>query len=98
MAAGTVFAITGRLAAPSIIGDISVMTGVSSVVTAITSILLLPAATTIFGAGGRTLVAKKMSKRSAGLKEFDIVKITPNEDGGDSGADPILSRTVYIGG
>ena len=52
-AAGTVFAITGGLAAPANVGN----TGASSAVTFVAAVLLLPAATTIFGVGGGTLVA-----------------------------------------
>mmetsp|Transcript_4463 Transcript_4463/g.7918 ORF Transcript_4463/g.7918 Transcript_4463/m.7918 type:complete len:857 (-) Transcript_4463:55-2625(-) len=111
VAAGTVFAITGGLAAPAIVGGIAALTGVGSAVSIVATILLLPAATTIFGVGGGTLVASKMSKRTAGLKEFDIVKITPDKKDGDSDADdpkkkgdnghsnhPDLSRTIFIGG
>ena len=106
-AAGTVFAITGGLAAPAIVGGIAALTGASSAVTFVAAVLLLPAATTIFGVGGGTLVASKMSKRTAGLNEFDIVKVTTDSD--DSGNDgnkkknnsnenPELSRTVCISG
>ena len=107
-AAGTVFAITGGLAAPAIVGGIAALTGASSAVTFVAAVLLLPAATTIFGVGGGTLVASKMSKRTAGLNEFDIVKVTTDSGGsGDGGnnkkknsnnENPELSRTVCISG
>ncbi|KAL7498302.1 hypothetical protein ACHAWT_008680, partial [Skeletonema menzelii] len=51
VAAGTVFAITGGLATPAIIGGLAALTGASSAVVVVASILLLPAATTIFGVG-----------------------------------------------
>lgn len=95
------FAITGGLAAPAIVGGIAALTGVSSAVTVVASILLLPAATTIFGVGGGTLVANKMTKRTAGLTNFDIVKIAPDKEGdrSDAGPDgPDLSRTVCVAG
>jgi len=109
VAAGTLFAITGGLAAPAIVGGIAAITGASSAVAVVATVLLLPAATTIFGVGGGTLVASKMSKRTAGLEEFDIVKLSSDAD--DAGKDedgdkkesktittPGLSRTVCISG
>ena len=56
--------------------------------------------------GGGTLVAKKMGKRTAGLNEFDIVKVSNDADdgGGDKkkkpndNSNPELSRTVCIAG
>ena len=107
VAAGTVFAITGGLAAPAIIGGIAALAGASSAVTIVATVLLLPAATTIFGVGGGTLVATKMGKRTAGLNEFDIIKVTNDTDDGDDGKsngkiignnNPELSRTICITG
>lgn len=109
VAAGTLFAITGGLAAPAIVGGIAAITGASSAVAVVATVLLLPAATTIFGVGGGTLVASKMSKRTAGLEEFDIVKISSdacdaNKDKDDKKkksktiTTPDLSRTVCISG
>ena len=103
VAAGTIFAITGGLAAPAIVGGIAAITGASSAAVVIATVLLLPAATTIFGAGGGTLVASKMSKRTAGLEEFDIVKVTAggNSKAGTSISEnepPELSRTLCISG
>ncbi|KAL9182962.1 hypothetical protein ACHAXT_004241 [Thalassiosira profunda] len=96
VAAGTVFAITGGLAAPAIVGSIAALTGAGSAVTILATVLLLPAATTIFGVGGGTLVASKMSKRTSGLSEFEIEKMTPDSDG--EANNPELSRTVCVGG
>ena len=110
VAAGTLFAITGGLAAPAIVGGIAAITGASSAVAVVATVLLLPAATTIFGVGGGTLVASKMSKRTAGLEEFDIVKISTDADDASKDEDsknkesnktittPDLSRTVCISG
>jgi len=107
VAAGTVFAITGGLAAPAIIGGIAALAG-GSAATVIATVLLLPAAVTIFGVGGGSLVASKMSKRTAGLNHFDIEKITPDDRDVDAGTDrkkksiannnPELSRTVCVSG
>jgi len=112
IAAGTLFAITGGLAAPAIVGGIAALAGASSAVSVVATLLLLPAATTIFGVGGGTLVANKMSKRTAGVEEFEIVKMTPEDDGGGakggsksgkkrvekSNNPPELSRTVFVSG
>jgi len=76
-------------------------------VAVVATLLLLPAATTIFGVGGGTLVASKMSKRTAGLEEFDIIKISDADDANideDNNkksniiSTPDLSRTVCISG
>lgn len=89
-----------------ILGGIAAIAGASSAVTIVATVLLLPAATTIFGVGGGTLVAKKMGKRTAGLNEFDIVKVSNDayDGGGDKqkkpndNSNPELSRTVCIAG
>jgi len=86
VAAGTVFAITGGLAAPAIVGGIAALAGVSSAVSIVATVLLLPAATTIFGVGGGTLVASKMSKRTAGLEDFDIERVPTCSVGDGAGA------------
>jgi hypothetical protein len=103
VAAGTIFAITGGLAAPAIVGGIAAITGASSAAVVIATVLLLPAATTIFGVGGGTLVASKMSKRTAGLEEFDIVKVITDENSKagtciNKNEPPELSRTLCISG
>ncbi|KAL7546814.1 hypothetical protein ACHAWF_010149 [Thalassiosira exigua] len=81
-------------------GGIAALAGTSSAVTVIATILLLPAATTIFGVGGGALVASKMSERTAGLTDFNLERI-PDGGGGDGDGDsetPGLSRTVCVGG
>ena len=108
VAAGTLFAFTGGMAAPAIVGGVAALTGVGSAVSAVAMVLLLPAATTIFGVGGGTLVANKMSKRTAGLEDFDLVKIQTDRNSSDRSQDkrgnnednycPDLSRTVFVGG
>lgn len=102
--AGTVLAVTGGLAAPALIGGMATLIGASSAVTFVAHILLVPAATTIFGVGGGTIVANKMSRRTAGLNDFDIVKvITSTTDDGKVGKSeelniPELSRTICVSG
>ena len=111
--AGTVLAVTGGLAAPALIGGMATLIGASSAVTFVAHVLLVPAATTIFGVGGGTIVANKMSRRTAGLNDFDIIKVTtaPPPAGCDSATtgdgkvdkseelcSPELSRTICVGG
>ena len=68
VAAGTAFAITGGLAAPAIAGGIVALTGVGTVASIAVTVLLIPAATTIFGVAGGSLVASKMSYPNTGIK------------------------------
>ena len=111
--AGTVLAVTGGLAAPALIGGMATLIGASRAVTFVAHVLLVPAATTIFGVGGGTIVANKMSRRTAGLNDFDIIKVTtaPPPAGCDSATtgdgkvdkseelcSPELSRTICVGG
>ena len=96
---------TGGLAAPAVIGGIAALVGASGAVSFVASALLVPAATAIFGVGGGTIVARKMSRRTAGLGEFDIERVgdAGGGGGGEGGDDftdggPELSRTVCVGG
>ena len=113
IAAGTIFAVTGGLAAPAILGGIATIVGVSGgVATFVGSYLLVPAATAIFGVGGGTIVARKVGRRTAGLGDFEIEKIIVDSrrGGGDIGSEgrkddrhndgggPELSRTICISG
>ena len=112
IAAGTIFAVTGGLAVPAIVGGIATIVGVScGAATFVASVLLVPAATAIFGVGGGTIVARKVGRRTAGLGEFEIEKVVGDsrrgggigseggEDGGhNDGGGPELSRTICIGG
>ncbi|KAL3826909.1 hypothetical protein ACHAXA_005989 [Cyclostephanos tholiformis] len=106
IAAGTVFAVTGGLAAPAILGGIATLVGVSSsAATFVAGVLLIPAATTIFGVGGGTIVARKVGRRTAGLGEFEIEKVAGGIASGEGkdddhfdGGGPKLSRTMCIAG
>lgn len=93
VAAGTVFAITGGLAAPAIAAGIAAVAGTGLIATTAITILTIPAAATIFGVGGGSLVASKVSNRTKGLGDFEIRKETA-----DDKEDIELSRTVCISG
>eukprot|EP00538_Stauroneis_constricta_P012562 CAMPEP_0119557630 /NCGR_PEP_ID=MMETSP1352-20130426/9239_1 /TAXON_ID=265584 /ORGANISM="Stauroneis constricta, Strain CCMP1120" /LENGTH=1297 /DNA_ID=CAMNT_0007604767 /DNA_START=274 /DNA_END=4167 /DNA_ORIENTATION=+ len=72
--AGTIFALTGGLAAPAIaawIAGFGIATGTtaSAVVAVVTTSQVVA---TIFGLGGGGLAAYKMKKRTAGLREFRL--------------------------
>lgn len=77
LAIGTVFAITGGLAAPALaagIGGIAALTGATTASsTALLAVLAtFKAGALLFGAGGGGLAAYKMKKRTAGLQQFEI--------------------------
>lgn len=77
VALGTVFAITGGLAAPALaagIGSIAALTGATTASsTALLAVLAtFKAGALLFGAGGGGLAAYKMKKRTAGLTQFEI--------------------------
>ena len=77
LALGTVFAITGGLAAPALaagIGGIAALTGATTASsTALLAVLAtFKAGAALFGVGGGGLAAYKMKKRTAGLTEFTI--------------------------
>ena len=106
IAAGTVFAITGGLAAPAIVGGIATLTGMGTFASVAATLLMIPAATTIFGVAGGGLVAKKMNTRTSGLGDFNIERVHSRDrrTGSDikesvPDADaPELSRTVCVSG
>lgn len=106
IAAGTVFAITGGLAAPAIVGGIATLTGMGTFASVAATLLMIPAATTIFGVAGGGLVAKKMNTRTSGLGDFIIERVhsktrTTGSDETESDPDldsPELSRTVCVSG
>jgi hypothetical protein len=66
--AGTLFAVTGGLAAPGIAASVAAAGGT---VTFLTS---TAAVTAIFGVGGGSLAAYKMQRRTQGLTEFAFHK------------------------
>lgn len=74
---GTVFAVTGGLAAPALaagIGGLASLTGAGTASSAaiLTVLATFKAGAALFGVGGGGLAAYKMKKRTAGLTEFSI--------------------------
>jgi hypothetical protein len=77
LALGTIFAITGGLAAPALasaIGGIAALTGAGAAHSAALLAVLatFKAGAALFGVGGGGLSAYKMKKRTAGLSDFSI--------------------------
>lgn len=73
--AGTLFALTGGLAAPGIAAGIAAVAGSTAAATAAVMTLTSTAVvTTIFGVGGGSLAAYKMQRRTQGLTEFEFRK------------------------
>jgi hypothetical protein len=98
--AGTLFAVTGGLAAPGIAAGIAALAGGTAVTAAAAAVLTSTAAVTaIFGVGGGSLAAYKMQRRTQGLTEFCFNK----ESGKDSGeretqVEPELFSTICVSG
>ncbi|KAL3910599.1 MAG: hypothetical protein SGILL_007630 [Bacillariaceae sp.] len=89
LAAGTLFAVTGGLAAPGIAAGLAAL-GVSG--TALTLAASPAALIALFGVGGGGLSAYKMKRRTDGLSEFEIL----HED--VEGNKAHLQTTVFISG
>jgi hypothetical protein len=89
LAAGTLFAVTGGLAAPGIAAGLAAL-GVGG--TALTLAASPAALIALFGVGGGGLSAYKMKRRTDGLSEFDIQH---NETEGNAAH---LQTTVFISG
>ena len=105
--AGTLFAVTGGLAAPQIAMGVSAFLGSTAVATVAVSVLTHAAVvSTIFGVGGGGLAAYKMQRRTQGLTEFEFRKESGDRlySGGDSERngkmelDAELFTTVCISG
>jgi hypothetical protein len=105
--AGTLFAVTGGLAAPQIAMGVSAFLGSTAVATAAVSVLAHSAVvSTIFGVGGGGLAAYKMQRRTQGLTEFEFRKesfhrfqmLTNAETNGKLDLDAELFTTVCISG
>jgi hypothetical protein len=75
VAAGTLMAFTGGLAAPGIAAGLAA-TGITTAVTAgvVTTLTSTMAVTTIFGVGGGSLAAYKTHRRTKGVTEFTFQK------------------------
>lgn len=75
VAAGTLFAVTGGLAAPGIAAGVAAISGGTAISAAAAAVLTSTVAlTAIFGVGGGGLAAYKMQRRTVGLTEFEFVK------------------------
>ena len=105
--AGTLFAVTGGLAAPQIAMGVSAFLGSTAVATAAVSVLTHAAVvSTIFGVGGGGLAAYKMQRRTQGLTEFEFRKesgdrlqsAADSESNGKMELDAELFTTVCISG
>ena len=80
--AGTLFAVTGGLAAPGIAAGIAAVAGSAAAAGAAVVVLTSTVAvTTIFGVGGAGLAAYKMHRRQRGLTEFEFQKESGKEEG-----------------
>jgi len=74
---GTIFAITGGLAAPALaagIGGLAALTGAGTASSAafLTVLATFKAGAALFGVGGAGISAYKMKKRTAGLTQFEV--------------------------
>lgn len=74
--AGTLFAVTGGLAAPGIAAGIAAVTGAAAGTAAVSALTSAAVVTTIFGVGGGGLAAYKMQRRTRGVTEFEFCRET----------------------
>ena len=70
--AGTLFAVTGGLAAPGIAAGIAAVAGAAAGTAAVSTLTSAAVVTTIFGVGGGGLAAYKMQRRTQGVTEFEF--------------------------
>lgn len=76
IAAGTLFAVTGGLAAPGIAAGLAAsgLTATAAAASIVTTLTSTAAVTTIFGIGGGSLAAYKTHRRVKGITEFVVIK------------------------
>jgi hypothetical protein len=98
--AGTLFAVSGGLAAPILATTIGTIAGGTAVTAVAASILTSTAAVTaIFGVGGGSLAAYKMQRRTQGLTEFTFMKVSGKEHSNDThGVEAELFSTICLSG
>jgi hypothetical protein len=101
--AGTLFAVTGGLAAPGIAAGVAALAGSTAATAAAAALLTSTAAvTTIFGVGGGGLAAYKMQRRTQGLTHFEFRKEksrrSKSDEEGDDTADAELFSTICLSG
>jgi hypothetical protein len=83
--AGTIFALTGGLAAPGIAAGFAALAGSAAATAAVSTLTSAAVVTTIFGVGGGTLAAYKMQRRTEGLTQFEFHKETTTHTGDRKG-------------
>ncbi|KAL7575719.1 hypothetical protein ACA910_003053 [Epithemia clementina (nom. ined.)] len=81
VAAGSLFAVTGGLAAPGIAAGLAAIAGGTAATAAV--LTSTAAVTAIFGVGGGSLVAYKMNRRTQGVTEFEFRKETNSDEASD---------------
>eukprot|EP00536_Pseudo-nitzschia_multiseries_P004020 jgi/Psemu1/323272/estExt_fgenesh1_pg.C_650002 len=74
--AGTLFAVTGGLAAPGIAAGVAAFAGAAAGTAAVSTLTSAAVVTTIFGVGGGGLAAYKMQRRTQGVTEFEFCRET----------------------
>ncbi len=74
LVAGTLFAVTGGLAAPGIAAGIAAIAGSAATAAAVATLTSTAAVTAVFGVGGGSLAAYKMQRRTQGVTEFEFQK------------------------
>lgn len=103
--AGTLFAVTGGLAAPGIAAGIAALAGGAAATAAVVTLTSTAAVTAIFGVGGGGLAAYKMQRRTQGLTEFKFQKESQSRRrriqgglGETTRIEPELFSTICISG
>jgi hypothetical protein len=89
LVAGTLFALTGGLAAPGIAAGVAAVAGAAAGTAAVATLTSAAVVTTIFGVGGGGLAAYKMQRRTQGVTEFEFNKET------DASMDYVSRNPVY---
>ena len=84
VAAGTLFAISGGIAAPAIVSALA-----GTALASVAALSTTAAATAVFGVTGGSLVAYKMQRRTVGLTEFEFDRHTATYE---------LSSTICLSG
>lgn len=94
--AGTLFAVTGGLAAPALAAGIASIGAAASSTTVVTVAVLttVKAAAAVFGVGGGGLAAYKMKKRTQGLSEFRIRRENIEQNMYEGASDDRLRRGI----
>lgn len=96
--AGTLFAVSGGLAAPGIAAGVAAIAGGTAATAAAAAVLTSSAAiTAIFGVGGGSLAAYKMQRRTQGLTEFSFQKESDSEEE-DLQVEAELFSTICVSG